>query len=216
MSLFRFVERNEGSGIVEDEVVHQLVRALANAQDIEETARLQFGDRLGADHAAIGDHANPTNRKALAQPIEHGDQAAGISGIPGPHLRADRSAVAVEQHRQDHLVEIGPMILGKAATSKRLAARALEVEAGGVHEHEIERAEEIASPREQGLLHNVFEATRREGRSRVLLIFRQFPAEPSRGKDDANRGPRRPRSGNPASTDPPPGRSRPKTGDAER
>ena len=30
----------------------KLVRALANAQDIEETARLQFGDRLGADHAA--------------------------------------------------------------------------------------------------------------------------------------------------------------------
>src|SRR5208282_6489557 len=104
----------------------------------------------------------------------------------------------------------------KAAASKPLAARALEVEAGGVHEHQIERAEEIAPPREQGLLHDVFEATRREGRSRVLLIFRQFPAEPShRGKDDADRGPRRPRSGNPASTDPPPGRSRPKTGDAE-
>ena len=30
----------------------KLVRALANARRIEETARLQFGDRLGADHAA--------------------------------------------------------------------------------------------------------------------------------------------------------------------
>ena len=37
---------------------------------------------------AIGDHANPANRKALAQPIDHGDQAAGISGVPGPHLGA--------------------------------------------------------------------------------------------------------------------------------
>ena len=180
MSFFRFVRTrgNEGSGIVEDEVAHELVRALTNAQDIEETARLQFGDRLGADHAAIGDDANPANRKALAQPIDHRDQAAGIGGVSGPHLGADRSAVAVEQHRQDHLVEIGPMILGKAAASKRLAARALEVEAGGVHEHEIERAEELAPPREQVLLDNVFQATRREARSPVLLILRQFPAEP--------------------------------------
>src|ERR1039458_863116 len=29
-------ERNEGSGIVEDEFVHQLVRALANAENVQE------------------------------------------------------------------------------------------------------------------------------------------------------------------------------------
>jgi hypothetical protein len=110
------------------------------------------------------------------------------------------------------------MILGKAAASKPLAARALEGEAGGVHEHQMERAEEIAPPREQGLFHDVFEATRREGRSRVLLIFRQFPAEPSHRavKMMQIEALDAPRSGNPASTDPPPGRSRPKTGDAER
>ena len=46
-------------------------------------------------------------------------------------------------------------------------------------EHQIERAEEIAPPREQVLLDDVLQATRRVARSRVLLIFRQFPAEPS-------------------------------------
>jgi hypothetical protein len=48
----------------------------------------------------------------------------------------------MERH-QDHLVEIGPMVLGNATTSQRLAALAIEVEAGGVHELQIERAEEL-------------------------------------------------------------------------
>src|SRR5271165_2837490 len=172
-------EGNEGSGIVEDKFAHQFIRALANAKDVEKPARLQFGDRLGADHAAIGDNANPANGKALAQPVDHRDQTAGIRGVPGPHLGADRPAVAIEQHRQNHLVEIGPMVLGEAATPQRLATRALEVEAGGVHEHEIERAEQIAPPREQGLFEDVFQAARREGRGAVLLILAQFLAKPS-------------------------------------
>ena len=50
----------------------------------------------------------------------------------------------IEQHREDHLIEIRPMVLGKAALSEGLSARSLEIEAGRVHEHEIERAEEIA------------------------------------------------------------------------
>jgi hypothetical protein len=67
-----------------------------------------------------------------------------------------------------------------------MAARALEVEAGGVHEHEIERAEEIAPPREQGLLDDVFEAARGEGRGAVQLILTQTaessPVETGLGK----------------------------------
>ena len=63
------------------------------------------------------------------------------------------------------------MILGKAALSEGLSARSLEIEAGRVHEHEIERAEQIAPPREQFLLDDVLQATRREGRGAVLLIF---------------------------------------------
>ena len=77
-------ERDEGSGIVEHEFARQRVRAFANAQDVEEPARLQFGDRLSADHAPIGDDANPADGKALAQPIDHRDQAARIGGIPRP------------------------------------------------------------------------------------------------------------------------------------
>ena len=72
------------------------------------------------------------------------------------------------------------MVFGEAATSQNLAARSpgLDPGAGRVHEHQIERAEEIAPPREQVLLDDVLQATRREGRGPVLLILGQFLAEP--------------------------------------
>src|SRR5208337_2094802 len=47
-------EGNERRGIVEDELAHELVGSLAHAQHIEEPARFELGDRLGADHAAVG------------------------------------------------------------------------------------------------------------------------------------------------------------------
>ena len=47
------------------------------------------------------------------------------------------------------------MVLAVAALSERLAARALEVEAGGVHEHQVEPAEQIAPMREQLLLDQI-------------------------------------------------------------
>src|SRR5271167_89961 len=60
-------ERDAGRGIVEYEFAHELVAALASAQDVEPAARLEFGDRLGADHAAGGDDADPGYGKALAK-----------------------------------------------------------------------------------------------------------------------------------------------------
>ena len=71
------------------------------------------------------------------------------------------------------------MVFGEAALSQRLAAVSLEIEAGRVHEHEVERAEQIAPAREQLLLDDVLQAARREERGAVLLIFAQFLAQPS-------------------------------------
>jgi hypothetical protein len=53
-----------------------------------------------------------------------------------------------------------------------VAAGALEVEAGGVHEHQLEPREQIAPMREQPLLNHVLQTTRRERRAAVLLLFR--------------------------------------------
>ena len=71
------------------------------------------------------------------------------------------------------------MVFGEAALSQRLAAVSLEIEAGRVHEHEVERAEQIAPAREQLLLDDVLQAARREQRGAVLLIFAQLFAQPS-------------------------------------
>ena len=89
-----------------------------------------------------------------------------VGGVAGPHLRADRPAVAVDQHGEDHLPQVGPMVLAVAVLAQRLAAGALEVQAGGVHEHQVELAEQVAPMREQLLLDQVLDAARREGRAR--------------------------------------------------
>jgi hypothetical protein len=172
-------ERDKGSGVVEYKLAHEFVGALANAKNIQKPARFEFGDRFGADHAAIGDDTDATNGKAFAQPVDYRNEAARVGGVARPHLRADRPTVAVEQHGEDHLIEIRPMVLGEAALSKGLAALSLEIQAGRVHEHEIELAEQIAPAREQVFLDNVLHATRCKGRSAILLIRAQFLAEPS-------------------------------------
>src|SRR5271157_27936 len=47
-------ERDEGSGIVEHEFAHELVGALANAENVQEPARLQFGLATAFNDLEIG------------------------------------------------------------------------------------------------------------------------------------------------------------------
>jgi hypothetical protein len=65
-----------------------------------------------------------------------------------------------------------------AVLAQRLAAFAIEGEAGGVHEHGGEVGEEVAAAVEQLLLDQVLDAARRERPARLLL---QFLAEPGHG-----------------------------------
>ena len=70
------------------------------------------------------------------------------------------------------------MILGEAAPPERLTASALEIEARRVHEHDVERGQEVAPGGEQVLLQDVLHAARRKRCRAVLLVFRQFLAQP--------------------------------------
>ena len=72
------------------------------------------------------------------------------------------------------------MVLGEAAPSEHLAARRPRNRSGarGVHEHDVERGEQIAPAGEQLLLQNVLHAARRKRRRAVLLVFRQLLAQP--------------------------------------
>ena len=73
------------------------------------------------------------------------------------------------------------MVFAVAVPAEGLSAGALEVEAGGVHEHEVEPGQQIAPMGEQPLLHYVLHAARRERRAAVLLLFRQLLAQPRHG-----------------------------------
>jgi hypothetical protein len=116
--------------------------------------------------------------EALAQPVDHRDQRRHIGAVPRPHLRAYRPPVAVNEHRKDHLPQIPSVILAVAVVAQRLAASALEGEAGGVHEHQVEPRDQVAPMREQPLLHHVLHAARGKRRAAILLLLRQFLAQP--------------------------------------
>ena len=53
--------------------------ALAGAEDVIDAAGLEFGDRLGTDHAAIGDHADVADTKAIAQPGDARQQGFDVA-----------------------------------------------------------------------------------------------------------------------------------------
>ena len=154
------------------------VGALARAQDVLQLALLEPGDGCGRDHAAVGDDADPADGKAPLQAIDDRQQRRHVGGIARPHLGADRPAVAVDDEAEDHLLQIGPIVLGIAVLAQRLAALAVEGEAGGVHEDGGEVGEQVAAAVEQPLLDQVLDAARRQRPIRLLL---QFLAEPGHG-----------------------------------
>jgi hypothetical protein len=70
------------------------------------------------------------------------------------------------------------MILAVAVLAQRLPASSLEVQTGGVHEHQVEPRQQVASMGEQSLLHHVLHAARGERRAAILLLLRQLLAQP--------------------------------------
>ena len=78
----------------------------AHAQNILDLLGFERGDGLGADHAAIGDDADPIEQEAFAQPGDHRYQGCHVGGIARPHLAADRSSGLIDDDAEDHLMQI--------------------------------------------------------------------------------------------------------------
>ena len=97
--------------------------------------------------------------------------------VSEPPSRAKRRAVG-DDHCEDHLPQIGPVVLAVAVAAERLATGAFEIQAGGVHEHQVEPREQIAPMCEQPFLDQILDAAGRKRRAAVLILRRQFLPEP--------------------------------------
>jgi hypothetical protein len=111
-------QRHEGSLIIEHQGAGGSAGSLARAQNIGELACFQGRDGLSADHAAIGDDTDLVDTKTLPEPIDHRQERGDIGGVTRHHLGAERPAGAVHDECQNHLVEIGTIILRKAALAQ--------------------------------------------------------------------------------------------------
>ncbi len=103
-----------------------------------------------------------------------------IAGIRLPTSAVFPGHISVHTGR-NHLVQVRPMVLGEAAPTERLAARALEIEARRIHEYDVERGQQIAPMGEKLLLQDILHAARRKRRRAVLLVFGKLLAEPRHG-----------------------------------
>jgi hypothetical protein len=79
-------QRHHAGGVGEDGLAHFGIVAFARAENVFDPARLQFGERPRADHAAVGDDANPADREARAQAVDHRQQRLDVGGVARPGL----------------------------------------------------------------------------------------------------------------------------------
>ena len=81
----RHGQRHEWRLIIDHRAAHLGAAALAHAKDVFELALFERGHGRGADHAAVGDDAQPADAKTVAQPIDDRHQGRYIGGVAGPH-----------------------------------------------------------------------------------------------------------------------------------
>src|SRR3989442_576237 len=102
-----------------------------HAEDVCPAARLQLVDRLRADHSAIGHDADLLHVRGLLEAIDDGYQRRDIGRVPRPQLRTNRPALVVQDHADDHLFEVGPVIAGMAMPAQGVATRTMHTAGRG-------------------------------------------------------------------------------------
>src|SRR3954471_12571769 len=171
------------TGPGQDLVSHLVLRPHPGTQDVLPTPLLllQRLDRLPADHAPVGHDADPPDAEATPQATRHGDQRRHVGRVARPQFAADRAPLSIEHRPDDHLVEVGPMVLAEAPLADLLAAFALEVDGGGVEEDQLQVGEEVTAVGEYLLLDPVLDAAWGERSPSHLLVLGQLLAEPGHG-----------------------------------
>ena len=98
-----------------------------------------------ADHPAVGYHAHLAHTELCSHALDDWKQAFGVGRVARPHLAADGASVHIKSHPDNHLAQIGPMVLTVTVLTEALPASSLEVNGGGVKEHQPHFAEQIAT-----------------------------------------------------------------------
>jgi len=127
----------------------------AHAENILDPVGFEHGDGLGANHAAIGNNADAIEQETFPQPGDHRYQRRYVGGIARPHLAANRPSVLVDDDADHHLMQIGPGVFGMTVAPERLAAFALEIQAGGIEDRQPHIVEEAAALAEQLFLDQI-------------------------------------------------------------
>src|SRR6516165_415200 len=122
-----------------------IVAAHAGAEDVRPTLLVQVVHDFPADHAAVRDDADLDDAEAAVEPVHDRDQRLDIGGVARPHLTADRPAVAVEHGADDHLLEVGAVVLAVPVLPQLVTAFALEIDRRGVEEHHLGVREQVAA-----------------------------------------------------------------------
>ena len=117
-----------------------------------------FQSRL-ADHSAVGYHAHFAHTELCSHALDDGKQALGVRRVARPHLAADGASVHIKSHPDNHLTQIGPVVLAVTVATDVLPASSLEVNGGGVKEDQPHFAEQIATPIKERLFDQVLRAS---------------------------------------------------------
>jgi hypothetical protein len=112
-----------------------------------------------AHHSAIGYHAHLTYTKLGSHALDDGKQARGVGRVARPHLAANRPALHIQGHPDNHLAQIGPVILAMTVATDALAASSFEVNGSRVKEDQPDFAEQIAIPIKERLFDQVLGAS---------------------------------------------------------
>ena len=84
---------------------HYRFRAQEQIFDLEQIAIAEHG--LQRRHFRV----RPEHEDSI-ETVDDGQQRGDVGRIARPHLRADRPPGAIDDQRQDHLLQIGSVILG--------------------------------------------------------------------------------------------------------
>src|SRR4029077_9207663 len=93
--------------------VHFLLPAHPHPNDIahRRIALLEGFQRRLTDHSTISPPRGLPHPETLSHPRDYRCESFDIGCVTRPHLAANRSALDVQGHADDHLVKIGPVIL---------------------------------------------------------------------------------------------------------